>query len=107
MLFALLAVLVAQTPATDGAKILAVYTFPGKSHYMMHRVLISELLKHGHEVCTDIYTYIIIYILYKISIKYCYLSFNCCSSGHHDNGTNAGTRKNGQQLHGDTHRAGL
>uniref|UniRef100_A0A034VF45 UDP-glucuronosyltransferase n=1 Tax=Bactrocera dorsalis TaxID=27457 RepID=A0A034VF45_BACDO len=45
-----LAVLAAQAPATDGAKILAVYSFPGKSHYMMHRVLISELLKHGHEI---------------------------------------------------------
>ncbi|XP_049308406.1 UDP-glucosyltransferase 2-like isoform X1 [Bactrocera dorsalis] len=45
-----LAVLAAQAPVTDGAKILAVYVFPAKSHYMMHRVLISELLKHGHEV---------------------------------------------------------
>ncbi|XP_011192570.2 UDP-glucosyltransferase 2 [Zeugodacus cucurbitae] len=45
-----LAVLAAQAPATDGAKILAVYAFPGKSHYMMHRVLINELIKHGHEI---------------------------------------------------------
>lgn len=52
MLYTLLAlaVLGAQTPATDGAKILAVYAFPGKSHYMMHRVLISELVKHGHQI---------------------------------------------------------
>uniref|UniRef100_A0A0A1WUQ4 Ecdysteroid UDP-glucosyltransferase n=1 Tax=Zeugodacus cucurbitae TaxID=28588 RepID=A0A0A1WUQ4_ZEUCU len=45
-----LAVLAAQAPATDGAKILAVYAFPGKSHYIMHRVLINELIKHGHEI---------------------------------------------------------
>ncbi|XP_053963689.1 UDP-glucosyltransferase 2-like isoform X3 [Anastrepha ludens] len=42
--------LVVQAPSTDGAKILAVYSFPGKSHYMMHRALISELVKHGHQV---------------------------------------------------------
>lgn len=36
--------------AADAAKILAVYVYPGKSHFMMHRVLISELVKHGHEV---------------------------------------------------------
>ncbi|XP_028900260.2 UDP-glycosyltransferase UGT5 isoform X2 [Zeugodacus cucurbitae] len=52
MLLALLALAMfaAQTPIIDGAKILAVYAFPGKSHYMMHRVLISELLKHEHEI---------------------------------------------------------
>lgn len=63
MLYTLLAlaVLGAQTPATDGAKILAVYAFPGKSHYMMHRVLISELVKHGHQV-----RYYILYIIYDV-----------------------------------------
>ncbi|XP_036347897.1 UDP-glycosyltransferase UGT4-like, partial [Rhagoletis pomonella] len=45
-----LAVLVAQAPNSDGARILAVYAFPAKSHFMMHRVLISELVKHGHQV---------------------------------------------------------
>uniref|UniRef100_W8BZE5 UDP-glucuronosyltransferase n=1 Tax=Ceratitis capitata TaxID=7213 RepID=W8BZE5_CERCA len=45
-----LVVLVAQAPTTNGAKILAVFSFPGKSHYMMHNTLIEELLKHGHQV---------------------------------------------------------
>ncbi|XP_054737744.1 UDP-glucosyltransferase 2-like [Anastrepha obliqua] len=45
-----LAILVAQTPSTDGAKILAVYALPARSHFMMHRALISELVKHGHQV---------------------------------------------------------
>lgn len=47
MLTTLMAVL---APAIDAAKILAVYVYPGRSHFMMHRVLISELVKHGHEV---------------------------------------------------------
>ncbi|XP_002063665.3 UDP-glycosyltransferase UGT4 [Drosophila willistoni] len=34
----------------EGAKILAVYAFPGKSHYMMHTALIRELIEHGHQV---------------------------------------------------------
>lgn len=29
---------------------MAVYAFPGKSHYMMHTVLIKELIRRGHEV---------------------------------------------------------
>ncbi|XP_054737750.1 UDP-glucosyltransferase 2-like [Anastrepha obliqua] len=45
-----LSILVAQSPITDGAKILAVYSFAGRSHFMMHRALISELVKHGHQV---------------------------------------------------------
>ncbi|XP_054738721.1 UDP-glycosyltransferase UGT4-like [Anastrepha obliqua] len=45
-----LAALLASAPSIDGAKILAVYAYPGKSHFMMHRVLISELVKNGHEV---------------------------------------------------------
>ncbi|XP_017479989.1 PREDICTED: UDP-glucuronosyltransferase 2B20-like [Rhagoletis zephyria] len=45
-----LAVLVAQAPTIDGARILAVYAHPASSHYQMHRVLISELVKHGHQV---------------------------------------------------------
>ncbi|KAI8128479.1 UDP-glucuronosyltransferase 2B18 [Lucilia cuprina] len=34
----------------EGSKILAVYTFPGKSHFMMHRTLIKELIQRGHHV---------------------------------------------------------
>ncbi|XP_067631963.1 UDP-glucosyltransferase 2-like [Eurosta solidaginis] len=45
-----LAMLLTQISTTNGAKILAVYAFPGRSHYMMHRVIIKELVKHGHEV---------------------------------------------------------
>ncbi|XP_036332574.1 UDP-glycosyltransferase UGT5-like [Rhagoletis pomonella] len=45
-----LAGLLSQAPTTNGAKILAVYVFPGASHYQMHRTLISELVKHGHQV---------------------------------------------------------
>lgn len=32
------------------SKILAVFVFPGKSHFMMHQVLVQELLKRGHEI---------------------------------------------------------
>ncbi|XP_017087027.2 UDP-glycosyltransferase UGT4 [Drosophila bipectinata] len=34
----------------DGAKILAAYSFPGKSHYMMHKALMRELIENGHQV---------------------------------------------------------
>lgn len=34
----------------DGARILAVYVFPGKSHYMMHTALVKDLVQRGHEV---------------------------------------------------------
>ncbi|XP_017483839.1 PREDICTED: UDP-glucuronosyltransferase 2B1-like, partial [Rhagoletis zephyria] len=44
------AMLAAQAPSTDGARILAVYAAETVSHYQMHRTLISELVKHGHEV---------------------------------------------------------
>ncbi|KAH8269648.1 hypothetical protein KR018_012618 [Drosophila ironensis] len=33
-----------------GARILAVYAFPGKSHYMMHTALMRELVESGHQV---------------------------------------------------------
>ncbi|XP_017479991.1 PREDICTED: UDP-glucuronosyltransferase 2B1-like [Rhagoletis zephyria] len=45
-----LAALAAQAPSVSGAKILAVHIFPGRSHYQMHRPMISELVKHGHQV---------------------------------------------------------
>ncbi|XP_036332573.1 UDP-glycosyltransferase UGT4-like [Rhagoletis pomonella] len=44
------AMLADQAPSTDGARILAVYAAETVSHYQMHRTLISELVKHGHEV---------------------------------------------------------
>ncbi|XP_013109266.2 UDP-glycosyltransferase UGT5 [Stomoxys calcitrans] len=37
-------------PQCDGARILAVYAFPGKSHYNMHSVLIKDLIQRGHQV---------------------------------------------------------
>ncbi|XP_032306981.1 UDP-glycosyltransferase UGT4-like [Drosophila ananassae] len=36
--------------SVDGAKILAAYSFPGKSHYMMHKTLVRELIENGHQV---------------------------------------------------------
>ncbi|XP_017483841.1 PREDICTED: UDP-glucuronosyltransferase 2B14-like [Rhagoletis zephyria] len=44
------AVLSAQAPLIDGARILAVYTYPARSHFQMHGALISELVKHGHQI---------------------------------------------------------
>uniref|UniRef100_A0A1L8EGM8 UDP-glucuronosyltransferase n=1 Tax=Haematobia irritans TaxID=7368 RepID=A0A1L8EGM8_HAEIR len=35
---------------TEGYRILAVFSFPGKSHYMMHSALIKELIQRGHQV---------------------------------------------------------
>lgn len=35
---------------SDGYRILAVFAFPGKSHYMMHSALIQELVHRGHTV---------------------------------------------------------
>lgn len=35
---------------TNAGRILAAFVFPGKSHFMMHKTLIRELLKRGHEV---------------------------------------------------------
>ncbi|XP_055838424.1 UDP-glycosyltransferase UGT5-like [Episyrphus balteatus] len=35
---------------TDAARILAAFVFQAKSHYMMHNVLIKELINRGHEV---------------------------------------------------------
>ncbi|XP_070066402.1 UDP-glycosyltransferase UGT4 [Drosophila virilis] len=37
-------------PQVRPAKILAVYAFPGKSHFMMHTALIRELIQNGHQV---------------------------------------------------------
>ncbi|XP_036331653.1 UDP-glycosyltransferase UGT5-like [Rhagoletis pomonella] len=39
-----------QSPTADGARILAAFVHPGKSHFQMHQTLISELIKHGHQV---------------------------------------------------------
>ncbi|XP_055915995.1 UDP-glycosyltransferase UGT5-like [Eupeodes corollae] len=35
---------------SNAGRILAAFVFPGKSHFMMHKTLIRELLKRGHEV---------------------------------------------------------
>uniref|UniRef100_A0A1B0GCA6 UDP-glucuronosyltransferase n=1 Tax=Glossina morsitans morsitans TaxID=37546 RepID=A0A1B0GCA6_GLOMM len=40
----------AWLPMVENATILAVYTFPGKSHYMMHVALIKELIRKGHQI---------------------------------------------------------
>uniref|UniRef100_A0A1A9V223 UDP-glucuronosyltransferase n=1 Tax=Glossina austeni TaxID=7395 RepID=A0A1A9V223_GLOAU len=40
----------AWLPVVENASILAVYTFPGKSHYMMHVALIKELIRKGHQI---------------------------------------------------------
>ncbi|XP_055379736.1 UDP-glycosyltransferase UGT5-like [Condylostylus longicornis] len=34
----------------EGARILAVFAFPGKSHFMMTKAIISELTRRGHEI---------------------------------------------------------
>lgn len=34
----------------EGSKILAIYSFPGKSHFMMHSTIIKELIRRGHQV---------------------------------------------------------
>ena len=47
MLLALLLVLVT---GSHGARILGVFTFPSKSHMIIHRVLMLELAGRGHEV---------------------------------------------------------
>ncbi|KAH8261354.1 hypothetical protein KR044_007860 [Drosophila immigrans] len=39
-----------EIKSARGAKILAVYAFPGKYHYMMHTALIRELVESGHQV---------------------------------------------------------
>ncbi|KAH8254186.1 hypothetical protein KR032_008812 [Drosophila birchii] len=39
-----------QLDLADGAKILAVYAYPGKSHFMMHNALMRELVESGHQV---------------------------------------------------------
>ncbi|BFG05756.1 UDP-glucuronosyltransferase 2B13 [Drosophila madeirensis] len=39
-----------QSRHVEGSKILAVYAFPGKSHYMMHTALMRELVESGHQV---------------------------------------------------------
>ncbi|XP_036331656.1 UDP-glycosyltransferase UGT5-like [Rhagoletis pomonella] len=45
-----LAALLSNTISTNGARILAVYSFPGKSHFMMQKALIKELVEHGNQV---------------------------------------------------------
>lgn len=37
-------------PSIEGAKILAIFVFPGKSHFMMEKALVTELSHRGHEV---------------------------------------------------------
>ncbi|XP_017015599.3 UDP-glycosyltransferase UGT5-like [Drosophila takahashii] len=39
-----------QLELAEGYKILAVYAYPGKSHFMMHNALIRELVESGHQV---------------------------------------------------------
>uniref|UniRef100_A0A1I8P863 UDP-glucuronosyltransferase n=1 Tax=Stomoxys calcitrans TaxID=35570 RepID=A0A1I8P863_STOCA len=39
-----------HSTSTEGHRILAVFSFPGKSHYMMHSALIRELVQRGHQV---------------------------------------------------------
>ncbi|XP_017033093.1 UDP-glycosyltransferase UGT5 [Drosophila kikkawai] len=39
-----------QLELAEGAKILAVYAYPGKSHFMMHNALMRELVESGHQV---------------------------------------------------------
>jgi hypothetical protein len=34
----------------DGAKILGVFPFPAKSHLMVHKALMLELARRGHEI---------------------------------------------------------
>ncbi|KAL7735229.1 hypothetical protein ACLKA6_016138 [Drosophila palustris] len=49
-LFCLAIAALPQITPVSSAKILAVYAFPGKSHYMMHTALIRELIENGHQV---------------------------------------------------------
>ncbi|XP_052842197.1 UDP-glycosyltransferase UGT5 [Drosophila gunungcola] len=39
-----------QLKLAETSKILAVYAFPGKSHFMMHKALMRELVESGHQV---------------------------------------------------------
>ncbi|XP_011294798.1 UDP-glycosyltransferase UGT5 isoform X2 [Musca domestica] len=50
LLFLLLTCCGSGTNEVEGARILAVYAFPGKSHYGMHSALIKELVQRGHQV---------------------------------------------------------
>uniref|UniRef100_A0A0K8WKL2 UDP-glucuronosyltransferase n=2 Tax=Bactrocera latifrons TaxID=174628 RepID=A0A0K8WKL2_BACLA len=45
-----LSILAAITPTSNGARILSVYSFPGKSHFMMQKAIIKELVRNGHQV---------------------------------------------------------
>ncbi|XP_023297834.2 UDP-glycosyltransferase UGT5-like [Lucilia cuprina] len=46
----LLWMLCTSPPQVESSKILAVYIFPGKSHFMMHNTIIKELIQRGHQV---------------------------------------------------------
>lgn len=46
----LLWLMCSQPTPVESSKILAVYAFPGKSHFMMHRALIRSLVEKGHQV---------------------------------------------------------
>lgn len=48
MLFLISGCLLVQT--TQAARILAIFAFPGKSHFQMNKALVTELLHRGHEV---------------------------------------------------------
>lgn len=39
-----------STPPSESARILAIFSFPGKSHFMMTKSLVTELSHRGHEV---------------------------------------------------------
>lgn len=49
-IFSLTFVALLTVSHTDAARILAAFVFQAKSHYMMHNVLIKELINRGHEV---------------------------------------------------------
>lgn len=46
----LLFVLGSYITEAESSRILAIYPFPGKSHYMMHSALMKELVQRGHQV---------------------------------------------------------
>ncbi|XP_055838430.1 UDP-glycosyltransferase UGT5-like [Episyrphus balteatus] len=48
--FSIFFVLLLTASYSNGARILAAFVFPGKSHTMMYNAIIKELLQRGHEV---------------------------------------------------------
>ncbi|XP_062551807.1 UDP-glycosyltransferase UGT5-like [Armigeres subalbatus] len=47
---AIFTILGATTPCSEGAKILLVSSFPGKSHWLTFEHVVKELLERGHEI---------------------------------------------------------